>query len=45
MAAPSSKVALDRSFVRRTAFQFTLAAALFIAWQLASVFVLVFGAV
>lgn len=31
--------------MRRTAFQFAVAAALFIAWQLASVVVLVFGAV
>lgn len=45
MAAPPRPVALDRAFVRRTALQFAFAAALFIAWQLASVFVLVFGAV
>ncbi|MFC3069283.1 AI-2E family transporter [Phenylobacterium soli] len=43
MAAPPPS--LDRAFVRRTAFQFALAAALFLAWQLASVFALVFGAI
>jgi predicted PurR-regulated permease PerM len=47
MAAParSPPRAVDRAFVRRTAFQFAFGAALFLAWQLASVFVLVFGAV
>lgn len=45
MPAHPPPVALDRTFVRRTGFQFALAAALFLAWQLASVFVLVFGAV
>lgn len=45
MTAPSPPAALDRAFVRRTAFQFALAAALFLAWELASVAALVFGAV
>jgi predicted PurR-regulated permease PerM len=37
--------ALDRAFVRRTLFQFGVAAALFLLWRLADVVVLAFGAV
>lgn len=44
MAQGPSK-ALDPRFVKRTLFQFFIAGALFVAWQLANVFLLVFGAI
>jgi predicted PurR-regulated permease PerM len=45
MPATRPPPALDRAFVRRTAFVFAVAAALFLAWRLASVLLLLFGAV
>lgn len=45
MGQDASKPALDPTFVKRTLFQFFVGAALFVAWQLASVFLLAFGAI
>lgn len=49
MTAPDTPAkappALDRSFVRRTSFQFAVGAGLFLLWQLASVLLLAFAAV
>jgi predicted PurR-regulated permease PerM len=45
MPANRPHPALDRAFVRRTAFVFAVGAALFLAWRLASVLLLLFGAV
>jgi predicted PurR-regulated permease PerM len=45
MPADRTPPALDRAFVRRTVFVFGVAAAMFLLWRLASVLLLLFGAV